>query len=303
MTKAKYVKQPVGASQVTGKATTSSTLLVGMPRTGKTSYLALLYCSLITNDLSDGPSLTVYDQDRAYLNRIAQRLQKCLPAERTLVGDNYGLSLALSMPEAPQPMMLEIPDLSGETWEAAHLDRVISEAISERAKNASGFMVFANAEMFRAVPTVEESRAAAIDLGLNQEEWIEREPSGTSSDPSSSQVALVDIIQVLAKMHGGPFRLSLILSAFDAVSSVPAVTPNDWVNDNAPLLAQYLKVNAGIVDSRIFGVSAQGGDYAADELTVTEVAEQPLLARAFVLDGGGANIAIHVPLLWALGDG
>ena len=286
--------------RATGEPTSAKTLMVGLPGTGKTSFLALLFLALVHDPDGNGPTLTAYEQDRAYLNRIAKKLQQCEPADRTQVGDEQGLSLALSMPDGGQSMRLVVPDLSGETWEAAHVERVLEESVWDDAEASAGFMLFASVTGFEGSPTIEEGKQAAALLGQKSQDWAEGSRAVQGDAPSATQVALVDLIQILSKLHDRPFNLSLVLSAYDTVDRTQ-IPPSAWVEQNAPLLAQFLQGNASHIRTRIYGVSAQGGDYNSDA-AIEELAEQTILDRAFVLDASGQSVGVHVPLLWALGD-
>ncbi|WP_139977630.1 TRAFAC clade GTPase domain-containing protein [Nocardioides litoris] len=278
----------------------AKTLMVGLPGTGKTSFLALLFLALVHDPDGNGPTLTAFEQDRAYLNRIAQKLQRCEAADRTQVGDEQGLSLIISMPEGKRSMGLAVPDLSGETWEVAHVERVLDESIWKDAATAAGFMLFASVTDFEGSPTIEEGRQAAALLGQESQDWKEGSHVVHGEAPSATQVVLVDLIQILSKLHDGPFNLSIVLSAYDTVDHA-STSPSAWVEENAPLLAQFLQGNESQVRTRIYGVSAQGGDYD-DDAAIEELAERTLLERAFVLDASGQSVGVHIPLLWALGD-
>ena len=62
--------------------------------------------------------------------------------------------------------------------------------------------------------------------------------------------------------HADRLPLAIILSAWDRVSP-PAPAPAAWLAGQMPLLEQFLGAHAQRLPHAVFGVSAQGGDFAA----------------------------------------
>lgn len=284
------------------------TLMVGLPRTGKTSYLGLLFVAMVKRGSSEDLVLEEYNQDHSYLNLIAERLMGFQSADHTETDQRDGLDLTVRLPDA-RPMKLYVPDLSGETWQAAHIERVLSAEVADRAAEVDGFVLFAHVGEFVPSTTIVEDMAAAIDLGMGEDEWQESASPVEVSGESPTQVALVDLIQMMREWQQKPFRLSLVLSAYDIAQAVPApLSPHEWVETNMPLLDQFLTANADRIACRTFGVSAQGGVYSSADgqegapSTGAPMLDGGLLERAYVLGEDGTRTAISHPLLWALGD-
>jgi hypothetical protein len=267
-------------------------LFVGLPKTGKTTYLALAYGTILDDDAC-GVRLDAHDDDLAYLNRILEALQEYRPAAHTLVGQTEGLSLSLRFGQH-ETARVEVPDLSGETWEGVHVDRVWERELVGAVPICTGFVLFTNVDDHKAVQTVTELQADTEALGDTS--WDENAPHTPDVPEAPTQLVLVDLLHALRRVHRGTFRVSVVLSAYDAAEP-PGITPADWIEENLPLLAQYLAVNADVVDSRAFGVSGQGGSYppSDDQLAVS------LLERAYVLRPDGQKTTLLAPLLWALG--
>lgn len=273
-------------------------IMVGLPRTGKTSFLGLLFVSIVYGADED-LRLEKYDQEHSYLNEIAEKLLGFESADHTHVDQQDGLNLAVRLPNGGA-VELRIPDLSGETWQAAHLERVLSLDMSERIAEADGFILFTHVDDFVPSTTIAQGKAAALDLGVSEEDWIQGADPVLIPAESATQVALVDLIQILQERRREPFRLSLVLSAYDLATSVIETSPKNWVQMNMPLLHQFLNARAVDIESRIFGVSAQGGSYHVSDATIK--LEEDLLRRAYVLDEDGSQCAVRLPLFWALGD-
>jgi len=267
-------------------------LLVGLPKTGKTTYLALAYAAIVDDD-DCGVALGAHDDDLVYLNRILGALQEYRPASHTEVGETDGLSLSLRF-DGHRSARVDVPDLSGETWQGVHVDRVWERDLVDTVPRCSGFVLFTNVIDHKAVLTVTELQAHAEALGDTG--WDPKAKHSRDVPEAPTQLAVVDLLQALRREHRGNFRVSVVLSAYDAAEPA-GITPTDWIEANLPLLAQYLEVNADSIDSRAFGVSGQGGSYPPDaaQLAIS------LLERAYVLHPDGKKAGLLAPLLWALG--
>ena len=81
-------------------------------------------------------------------------------------------------------------------------------------------------------------------------------------DPAKAplQVQLVDLLQCLQKppFEKPPLKIALIVSAWD-LAPPETTDATAWLEHRYPLLAQYLSNSEGVLDVRIYGVSAQGG--------------------------------------------
>ena len=79
----------------------------------------------------------------------------------------------------------------------------------------------------------------------------------------------MDLLQILMRPPIGhpALRIAVVVSAWDLVETlqdkggVPRLAPREWLRTELPLLDQFLSSNADAIVFRVFGVSAQGGDY------------------------------------------
>ena len=118
--------------------------------------------------------------------------------------------------------------------------------------------------------------------------------------PPPTQVAAVDMLQLTLEQRARhPARACVIVSAWDRESE-SGLTPAGYIAENLTLLDQYTSSNSEWLETRVFGVSAQGGDFEAAR---DELAERDPLDRAFVHRGDGSPGAIGDPIAWALGLG
>lgn len=121
------------------------------------------------------------------------------------------------------------------------------------------------------------------------------------------QVQIVDILDAFADnpIDLKPTRVAVVVSAWDLVAE--GTTPAAWLSQRMALLDQYLKTHADEFETRIYGVSAQGGrlpkrekpDEASDraELLKEKVASRRI---RIVGHGAGAHDLTH-PIAWLSG--
>lgn len=111
-----------------------------------------------------------------------------------------------------------------------------------------------------------------------------------------TQVILVEVLQFAEQLR--PLRrISIVLSAWDQVrKSSVRDTPETWLKRELPLLWQFLQRNPGQLEFRIFGVSAQGGDYDQDFDLLSEMSPA-LRPKAFDARGDELDELI-APLKW-----
>lgn len=274
---------------------TRDILFAGMPSTGKTTYLALLYLAIIEGRAGD-LALGTYQDDREYLNRISERLQRCELPVHTEVAEREELALSLVVGPQRVPTLLRIPDTSGETWEAACTERHIPPDLDERARATDAILLFTHpSEDFDAGVSIVDANAADKAL-LGESPPLSGEFAALKRSPT--QVELVDLLQILRESRGPrPAMAAIMVSAYDLVAS--GIAPQDWLSRNLPLLAQYIDVNRDWLKVEVFGVSAQGGAFD-DAVTVSGLLEVEPLDRALVLGGDGSAVSAEAPILWAM---
>jgi hypothetical protein len=292
--------------------------MAGLPGTGKTSFLALLWLAIL-RDRTPGLKLASFQDDRAYLNLIASRLERCDPAPHTEVGEDRVLALSLLVGEQEEPSLLRIPDLSGETWLDAAVDRHWPVRVEEQVTHSGGLLLFMHARDFDSGATIGQvNELAAV---LDQDSVDAENADGASVDaapresvvrggrpePNSTlkprytpptQVALVDALQLICEHRGQRrARVSIVISAWDLAGE--GVTPAAFITKNLPLLAQYLESSRTWLEVRVFGLSAQGGEFCDADVRDTLVRSDSI-DRADVRDFDGKPIGVHEIALWSL---
>lgn len=306
----------------------SGVVLAGLPATGKTSYLALLFHAIV-DGRADGLVLGRFDDDREYISEISDVLLASKVADHTTLADEQDVTLSLTHDDVE--FVLNLPDLSGETWEHALVDRRWSPRLDDAIANATGFMVFVHCkEVNDGLTIVDAEQAAAAILGdddapieeTGTETFEEQGETSATHIPEAdthgeqdavaddtdeedeekhckqlTQVSLIELIQFFAAARPQPIRVSLIISAWDLEPK--RLKPHRWLSKNAPMLAQFLEVNTDEVEATVWGVSAQGADLS-DEQVREEYKDKDPIDRARIHAADGTEVGVAAPLLWVL---
>jgi hypothetical protein len=304
-------------------------VLAGLPATGKTSYLALLFHAIV-EDRADGLRLGSFDDDREYVTEISDVLLASNVADHTTIDDERDVTLSLHFDGVD--FLLNIPDLSGETWEHALVDRRWSPALGSAIANATGFMLFVHCrEINVGLTLVDAGQAAAAIIGDDDDAMsdevgdephdVRAAPDGGATDAAEAhddhqpatdadeddddekhckqltQVSLIELLQFFSAVSPRPIRVSLVISAWDLEPR--DLQPQEWLSKNAPMLAQFLEVNTDEVDATVWGVSAQGADFS-DERVREEYKDKDPIDRARIHAADGTEVGVAAPLRWVL---
>lgn len=278
-----------------------SVIVVGVPDSGKSSFIAALSHILEFKEIQTALTLVRLPDDAKYLHEMRSDWEDCQPFERTKAGmhpitfnliDNSGSQVDLSF-----------PDIAGEEFDKQWSSRIWNEDFRRAMEDATGLLLFINVKTFRkAYSKADEDkvrRAALTAIGDDDDidepvtvsKAVEQladpgaaiaklvssqsnndgamkmiDPTLWKPEEADEQAKLVDILQALADYAPDRrWRLGIVVSAWEIVHhATPTVTPTAWIEKNAPLLRQYLESNPESFGFGIFGVSAQGGDPEKD---------------------------------------
>ncbi len=278
-------------------------LLIGLPSSGKTTFLAALWY-LVDGNHSTMLSLDTLHGDREYLNAIRSQWLSCTPVDRTRVINEPITSMRLKNNGNGRIVEFEIPDLSGETFLDQWIRRSWSPGFQDIIDDAKGALLFVHPN-----EVIEPIRIDQADL-IHHEISTERDDNGNppiyeqpvewNPRDTPTQVQLVDLLQFVEEYEGlvFPFRLSVIISAWDLVSNAE-LAPEMWLSKRLPLLHQYLYSNIDKFPYKIYGVSAQGGDYDQAERLMDY---QDQSQRIIVVDPDKKRSDLTAPLIWLMSE-
>ena len=272
----------------------SKHLMVGLPSSGKTTFLAALWHVLESEDLEQSLRLYKLEGSIRYLQDIRKKWIMCEKLERTTVNP-ITVSMLLENIESGQRTEIMIPDISGECyidqqWEK----RKWTREFAELAESITGVLLFVHPYRIKE-PILICYEEMKIET---QNKDILDKASWNVKDFVSTQVILVDLIQMLlSKCEFPSLQLGVVISAWDIVENLEKnLCPKVWLNQNLPLLDQYLKANREIFSTRIYGISAQG-----DKLENAEklkIVDPPSKRIKVICDGKESDITD--PIHWIM---
>lgn len=280
-----------------------SVVAIGLPGSGKTTFLAALWHLITSREIETKLKfVTLRAGNAAHLNEIAALWRLAKSQERTSVSGDRMVSIALKADDRSAET-ISFPDVAGEVfrqmWEGRECDQQTTELLA-----SPGVLFFIHSDKINAPGWVVDEARQSRELG------IEIEPGqAVPWNPrlAPTQVQIVDLLQLLQKppLDIGPRRMAIILSAWDKVE-VEGLPPRQYLASKLPLLSQYL--DHGLSehwDLRVYGVSAQGGDYDAEKSKAEDAERLRELdlpsQRILVVQGSERSHDLTDPLFWLLG--
>ena len=269
--------------------------MVGMPSGGKTSYIVRL-CSQLINEsnmmykLVDGrlPDGLCHIQEQMDMMDSFQNIM------RTFENVCYDITLPL-VNETGENISLVIPDLSGEHYRRLVEERYISKMIYDRLQKADTILFFINTETMENEERLdcnEASTASLIEQSMKKMEEQDNEKLPMKKIPmpeKATQSQVVDLIQILLGLVKKKIRVKFVISAWDRVEkkiSEEDLIPEDYLKGQLPLLYQYIISNSDKLEYEVFGVSAQGAEYADKrEMERLQDADIETLVKVVMPDG------------------
>lgn len=278
-------------------------VVLGLPSSGKTTFLAALWHLVTANEVESALTLvSLKAGEAAHLHALAERWLRAQEQDRTRHSGNRTVTMSLRAGDAPE-FQLSFPDVAGESFQLMWESRECDEAVSNLLRSA-GVMLFIHADTIKSPGWIVDDAKEYAALGLPVEAGV---PVPWHPRVAPTQVQLVDLLQSLQTqpLDVGPRRLAVILSAWDTAIG-EGLSPQAYVGRYLPLLDQYL--NHGLDDGwvvRIYGVSAQGGEY--DEVNAAPGVDAERMramdvpsGRILVVDGEAIAHDLTAPIHWLL---
>jgi GTPase SAR1 family protein len=276
-------------------------LMLGLRGSGKTTFLAALWHFIESGEIDDRLSIPLLQPDRDYLNAARNSWLAVKPVGRTTMRSTNNVSLTLLDKKLNAKIDMSLPDLSGESFRLQWVTRKVPKTYIEFARGCAGAFLFvhpndvARTHVIKPLtveqqPTEEEEGGSAIPVSAN---WTPAQ--------SSTQAQLVDVLQLLMHMRETQtnMRVAIIISAWDVVRA--KIPPAVWLERRLPLLSQFIRANPDRMASEVFGVSAQGGDLAADRASLLSASVPS--SRSYVVRGSSLDkMRITAPLQFLLDD-
>ncbi len=278
-------------------------MVVGMPSSGKSTYIAALRHVLLSDETPSALMLTRPADDERHLNRLQDRWLASETFERTRQASEAWVTFHVRVRSSDVEAELVVPDLRGETFERPAAAGECAKDVFEAFVDAAGLLLFTNAdrpddanlisdmgELFAG----EEGVADAIEVDL-------RASIGFQPDLMPEEAKLVELLQIANRrpQRRRLRRVAVIASAWDVVADDgDQRSPSEWLAQERPMLAQFLANNADGWETRVYGASAQGGRLPRDRerLQALENASE----RIMILGYGAAPHDPAAPIAWLL---
>lgn len=273
-------------------------LFMGLPSSGKTTFLAALWHVLSQRGDKTSLKLSQTTGERTYLNRIEKEWCDCKLVPRTNTQTDEVVVLHLQTMAKGQ-FDLVIPDLSGEAFEQVLADRRMSLAHKDLVCGARGILLFVNSEIQRGTQISQAAQLVASIGGRMDEAGTNTElATPWSVEKMPTQVKLVELLQMVLDQTGRKLRIALVVSAWDLVDSLGS--PEVYLKRSLPLLHQFLEANDDWLEYSVFGVSAQGGDITVAKEKASLLERDDAVDRIKVRIGNESNNDITKPIAWLL---
>ena len=245
--------------------------MVGMPSAGKTSFVVRLCSQLLMNEgtlmyrLSDGELPEGYEYIKGQLDTM-QGLQNIM---RTFESTYYDMVLPLTN-EQGEKISLEMPDLSGEYYRKLVEERYIDKKIYDELQQADVILFFLNPETMEREERIKCEETSAIRM-VDEDMDIENVPGSEvriTEPRKATETQVVELLQILLYIVKKKMCIKFVISAWDRVDKKQEgnpIIPEEYLKVKFPLFYQYIISNAERMVYEIFGVSAQGAEYADEE--------------------------------------
>lgn len=288
-------------------------LVVGLPGTGKTTFLAALW-DAVSGAGAGALTLSSLDGDTQYLNELRNEWADCREVPRTGSSSENHLTMLLQ-DKSTSVCEVSFCDMSGESFANQWAKRYCTKSYLELAREATAVLLFIHPEtveegilISEAQPLIEAATSKSVRSRSKSAEiqataaMPEERQKATAEDKTqaATQVKMVELVQfVMILNDSDSLRLCVIVSAWDLVQKTSkGKVPRRWLSERMPLLAQYLDSNRERLSSEVFGVSAQGGDLAEDADKLLDVLSTP--ERVIVQHEEAISSDITAPLYWLL---
>ena len=283
-------------------------VLLGLPRTGKSTYLGALW--QLAQDPAE-PTIVERDVtgDRSYLQKLGDQVARGQEIGRTETSSVEGMRLTLGFEQGD--IAVHVPDLGGETLRLLVEDRVWHSSLQDTIATSDAILLFLHPEKLKLPMTIAMADEVLSGLqslqgkdspesanGQNAERRAELELPKFQAKSACTVAKYLDALEnILTDQRAQwPIRLAIVISAWDTVDG--SQTPASWLQVNVPALASFAKANTDMIKWSLYGVSAQGGklpDRRDELLACGDVRD-----RAYARNESGAAVPVTEPLRWSL---
>lgn len=287
-----------------------SVLIVGGPDAGKTNYLSKLLLSIYYDKCK-----LKFDGLPDQLEYVIEKNDYILKGEfvpRTAYDDFSKLNITVKhlVDNDSSKNKLLLPDSSGEQWINVYKMREWSQVWEELMSNSLGCLIFVRVVSDQFVPAVDYiyyekmfGNAQDIQTTSTEENYLE----------VPTQVVITDWIQCITSAYNSSkdkhqkYRIGIIATAWDLLPAEQAdKSPDIYIEENLPMLMQFLQANESNFEYNIFGVSIVGGDLNMDSEFRNKYLQGDPVNSGYIVYSKGEHVIkdndISLPVIWAMGS-
>lgn len=255
--------------------------IIGLPSSGKTTFLAALWELVGERRVAKVLAFdTIGENDHSYLRKIVAVWRKATEQARTRLTGLSAVRMNLRDAEG-SVVQITMPDAPGEDframWEDRELGRVLGESLVK-----GNILLLVNGNKVKAPAWVAERAAQRKATGRQKAEAL---PKEWHPRLAPTQVQLVDLLQLISHPPVGTAgrKIVVMISAWDKVEG-EKLAPDAFLRVKLPLLAQYFEGGRDGWVTRVYGVSAQGGEYDGNDANA-----EPVEGKALKKAGKGRD--------------
>ncbi|WP_233874692.1 TRAFAC clade GTPase domain-containing protein [Paraburkholderia adhaesiva] len=311
-----------------------SLLVVGIPNSGKSTFIAALRHLLLADEVPTDLCLVGLSAHEAHLNKLEKEWLDCRRIERTKPATEGWVELHVADRKTGADTKLLIPDLRGEVFEQPACISQCQSDLFDALAQSDGILLFTNADRADDAMLIDEL-ADILDSELAQSEDAtlgDAQSSGTAGvvqaahaddghdDATDESVQAIEqqtanrfqpehmpeevkIVEFLQIANRRPLRarcrkIAVIVSAWDLVMKDKEMTPDKWLSTRRPMLGQFLETNKDIWNSRVYGVSAQDGRLPEDKEALEKIIRPS--ERIHIVGHGADAHDITAPIGWMI---
>lgn len=258
--------------------------MIGMPSSGKTTYLTSLCRTLLYGEQDTEWKLGIKDVPEGFerVRKLIKNLNSYQKVGRTQESDFYNVEFSLYNYNQ-ECMQFVVPDSSGEIFRDLVYDRRIPFNIMDQIIESDMLLFFINVNTMipeeriklgekSAMKQLKEEQGATdikcAEKKENEQDGNIKKNQDVNKEEEqkkyNNQSALVELLHSIIYLVPHFLNVRFIISAWDLVEKEfksDKVTPENYIKIKLPLLYQYLVFNSKLIHYEIWGVSAQGGDF------------------------------------------
>ena len=273
--------------------------IIGLPETGKTTYIAALWHILDKGGDDTEVFLKELPENREYLNQIRDTWLELKNQERTKESQIKKIELKIGLKGKSDSISLRFPDVSGEVFNSQWEYRIVKQDYVDLMKDVENVILFVHSTQIKKPILISEiDEIFPIEHQGTDEYKVKEHIQAWNIEDAPTQVIIVELLQFLKSISNKKVKkITIFISAWDLARETHEETPEHWLINELPLVYQVLESHNGDIDYKVFGISAQGGDYEKD---INSLQVKDPLERIFFQESRSISNNLAIPLLWLI---